>query len=73
VDDRSEFQRRLGVGERQHPYGRRVGTDKRVNVIREDDGRVGGYHTHHWDGSVSATVRPDPIRKVGNTRSPVGG
>jgi hypothetical protein len=42
-------------------------------VIREDDGRVGGYHTHHWDGSVSATVRPDPIRKVGNTRSPVGG
>lgn len=61
MDDRNEFQRRIGVGERQHRYGRHVGTQKRTVLKREDDGKVAGVRTEHWSGRVDATAfAPSP-------------
>jgi len=65
MDDRSDFQRRLGVGERQRLYGRHVGTTRDRPVIADDGpsrGRSTGFHTDHWDGRVDATVRPETVR-----------
>lgn len=48
----------MGVGERQHVYGRVAGTDERINLRREDNGRKAGEQINHWDGSVSAVAMP---------------
>ena len=63
-DPRNEFQRRIGVGERQHGFGRFVGTSKEVPVPHEQDGltRPSGKQTYHWDGRVDATVFARPVR-----------
>lgn len=61
---RNEFQRRIGVGERQYRYGRYVGTSKDIQVRREDNGKLAGKQTEHWDGSVDATVYPETARRV---------
>ncbi len=58
-EGRNEFQQHIGVGERQVRYGRYAGTARVEPVRREDDGRIGGRYTHHWDGRVDATVFPD--------------
>lgn len=62
ADPNEQWRKRMGVGQRQYLYGRHVGTTKTVPERREDNGKIGGAHHHHWDGSVSATVRPDTIR-----------
>lgn len=62
VDDRNDFQRRIGVGEPSRSFLRHQGTSRTTNVIREEGrtrGSVGGSHTEHWDGRVDATVRPE--------------
>jgi hypothetical protein len=30
--------------------------------VNEDTGRLGGYHTEHWNGAQDATVRPSPVK-----------
>lgn len=55
---RTNWQKRIGVGERQHVYGRVAGTDERIPVRREDNGRKAGEQINHWDGSVSAIAMP---------------
>jgi hypothetical protein len=61
-DTRSEWARRIGVGERQYLYGRHVGTIDHRPVVRDDNGKIGGEQHHHWDGSVDATVHASPIK-----------
>jgi hypothetical protein len=41
---------------------RRQGTTDTRPVVNDHTGRVGGNHTHHWDGRVDATVNRDPVR-----------
>lgn len=64
-DTRNDFQRRIGVGERQHRFGRHVGTAKTIVVPREDNGRPAGTQTEHWSGRVDAKAYapPPPIQK----------
>lgn len=38
------------------------GATKKKVVINEDDGKPGGFHTEHHDGSQDATAIPRPIR-----------
>lgn len=59
MDTRTDFQRRIGVGEQQYVFGRVAGTDEHVEVRREDNGRHAGEQINHWDGSVSAIARPE--------------
>lgn len=61
-DTRSEWAKRIGVGERQFVYGRKAGSTEVVPVTNENTGKIGGEHLKHWDGSVSAVVRPEPIK-----------
>lgn len=38
---------------------------RRVPIVADrgpSGGRETGHHTHHWDGRVDATVRPDTVR-----------
>lgn len=56
-DVRSDFQRRIGVGEPQHVYGRHVGRTNTTPVIADDGPRAGrpvGTRTEHWSGRVDA-------------------
>ena len=55
-DEKNEFQKRIGVGERQYVYGRHANTSKEIEIRREDNGEIGGKQTEHWDGSVDCTV-----------------
>jgi len=64
-DSRTEFQKRVGVGERARFALRHRGTSRvRPTLIEEGKraGQVGGHHTDHWDGRVDATPQPRPIR-----------
>lgn len=59
MDGRSDWQRRLGVGERQHLYGRHAGGTNTSAVIADDGPRRGtavGTTTEHWSGRVDATA-----------------
>lgn len=56
MEQRSEWQARVGVGERQVRYGVHAGTSQDIPAYREDNGELGGKHTHHWDGRVDATI-----------------
>ena len=65
MSGRSEFQERIGVGERQHLFGRHAGTTRTRPVINDDGssrGQAGGTHTDHWDGRMDATVKPNTLR-----------
>ncbi len=60
----NEFQRRIGVGEPSRAFSRLAGTTRRRPVVMDDGparGKVGGFHTDHWDGRVDATVRPQHV------------
>jgi hypothetical protein len=39
----------------------RPGRKDRRPVTNQLNGRVNGQETHHWDGRVDATVRPDSV------------
>lgn len=59
--DLNDFQRRIGVGERQNRYGRHAGTEKTTVVPREDNGKPAGKQVEHWSGRVDATAfAPSP-------------
>lgn len=68
-DDRNEFQKKIGVGERQYVYGRNAGTSRDVIIKREDNGKIGGKQTEHWNGSVDCTVYPETKRLVLDTKT----
>ena len=68
-DDRNEFQKKIGVGERQHVYGRHAGTSRDVIIKREDNGKIGGKQTEHWNGSVDCTVYPETQKLVMNRKT----
>lgn len=55
-NDRNEFQKKIGVGERQYLYGRHAGSSRDIIIKREDNGKIGGKQTEHWNGSVDCTV-----------------
>lgn len=59
MDKRNDFQKKIGVGERQHRYGRHTGGTKDILIYREDNGKLGGKQVEHWDGSVDCTVYPE--------------
>ena len=69
MDERTEWQKKMGVRERQVVYGRHAGTTKTVPEINNYTGKIGGAHHHHWDGSVSATIRPMHVQGKLHTRS----
>lgn len=55
----NEFQERIGVGERQHRYGRHAGTTHTTAVVADEGplrGREVGERTEHWSGRVDAKV-----------------
>lgn len=58
-DQRNEWQKKIGVGERQYLFGRHVGGTKDILIKREDNGKIGGKQTEHWNGSVDCTVYPE--------------
>lgn len=47
--------------------GKHRGTSRDTPVIRDDNGKVGGFHREHWNGSVDATVFAPRAKKIGNT------
>lgn len=53
---KTEWQKRIGVGERQNRYGRHAGTSKEILKYREDNGKLGGKQIEHWDGRVDANI-----------------
>ena len=61
----NDFQERIGVGERQHVFGRRAGTNRVTPVVAEVGpmrGRVTGTQTEHWSGRVDACVTPAAVK-----------
>jgi hypothetical protein len=58
-DEKNDFQKKIGVGESQYVYGRRAGSSRDIPVYREDNGKIGGKQTEHWNGSVDCTVYPE--------------
>lgn len=68
MDSRNDWQRRMGVGERQHVFGRVAGTDERIPVKREDDGGRAGTQINHWDGSQSAIATPRTVTPRGELK-----
>lgn len=56
----TEWQRKIGVGERQVRYGIHAGTVKHTRVLRED-GKLSGVQSEHWSGRVDARIIPPTI------------
>ena len=55
-DNRNDFQRKIGVGEKQHRFGVHAGKTQTLPVKREDNGKVNGEIKQYWDGRQDATV-----------------
>lgn len=66
-ETREQWKRRMGVGEPQRRFGRHVGKPKAEVVHREDNGKIGGIQTYHWDGRVDAKVFAD-TSAIGTTQ-----
>lgn len=56
MKEKSEWQRKIGVGERQVNYGVHAGGSIEIPKFREDNGHLSGKQVEHWDGRVDATV-----------------
>ena len=67
MDERSEWQKRMGVGEKNGRFGVHVGTVKETPVYREDNGKLGGKQTEHWNGRVDATIIAPTLVKDAKT------
>lgn len=65
MDTRTDWQRRIGVGEPCTAFTTAKGrSPRRRNVTVEEGphrGTVGGYHTDHPDGRVDATVNAPTV------------
>ncbi len=61
----NEFQKRIGVGQKQQPFklDSGPGSKRTTPVKREDNGKVGGEITQHWDGRQDATVFAPQVTK----------
>ena len=57
----------MGVGERQSRYGAHVDTVKTTYVKREDNGKLAGTQTEHWDDRVDANILAPTIIKNSRT------
>lgn len=71
MDNRTEWQKKVGVGERQVGQGR-AGSAIEVPIYREDNGELGGKQTIHWDGHEDCTIIAPTIvhdGKAGDIRS----
>lgn len=69
----NDFQRRIGVGEPCRAFGKHAGTTRTRPVVTEEGptrGTVGGAHIDHWDGRVSAVVRPETLHATIPTTKP---
>lgn len=65
MDDRNDFQRRIGVGEPSRISLKMQGGARTKTVVREvgrTRGSVAGTTTEHWDGRVDATATPETVR-----------
>jgi hypothetical protein len=65
MDTRSDFQKRIGVGEPSRAFSLQFGTTRTRQVLREEGpnaGSVGGVQVDHWNGRMDATVYPDVVR-----------
>jgi hypothetical protein len=69
-DTRSDFARRIGVGEPCYSFTTAKGRSPRKRkVIAEEGplkGQVGGYQTDHPDGRLDATVFAPTVTMHGN-------
>lgn len=63
MNEQNDFQKWIGSGEKQFVYGKHVGTAKDILIYREDNGKLGGKQTEHWDGHVDATVIAPHVKK----------
>jgi hypothetical protein len=68
-DEKNDFQKKIGVGERQYVFGRHAGTSREIEIKREDNGKLGGKQTEHWNGSVDCTVYPETKRLILDTKT----
>ena len=58
---RSEWQKRMGVGERQ-VHRRPDASPTQTTIVEGEHKRIAGWHTEHFkDGRVDATVTPDQV------------
>jgi hypothetical protein len=57
MDTRTDWQKRVGVRERQVRFGVHAGNPRDIQH-RDPDGRVEAVQTEHWDGHVDCTIRP---------------
>lgn len=62
MEDRSDWQERMGVGERQYLFGRHAGGTNTKTITNELDGKPGGKTVEHWDGRQDAVVTPRPYK-----------
>lgn len=67
ADTRTEWQKRVGVGERSNALIG-VSTPIRHRAVTAEEGpnrgRVAGFHTDHSDGRVDATVTPGAVTRI---------
>ena len=69
MDERNEFQKRIGVGERQYRFGQYAGRD-RLRVVRSEiDGKPAGHQLDHWDGRLDATVYARTVEGFGRSET----
>jgi len=54
--ERTEWQERMGVGERLYNVSRLKGTTRIREVSKDEGPGVAGYQRDHWDGRVDAKV-----------------
>lgn len=57
-DDRAFVDKVRTIG---HIRGYKPGATKNKVVINEDDGKPGGYHREHYDGSQDAVAQPRTV------------
>ncbi len=65
--ERTEWQERIGIGERCVALGR-TGPKRTRKIVTEEGparGKVGGYQIDHKDGRVDAVVTPPAVSTKG--------
>lgn len=49
-------------------FPRKLGQSEKVPVINDDNGKIAGHHTVHWDGKQDANAYLSPIAVKAKTR-----
>jgi hypothetical protein len=72
-DERSEWQRHVGVGEELHNVARSENKVPRSTpVVSDSTGIVGGYKIEHGSGRVDAHVSPATVAAGAGAQAPGG-